>query len=581
MSPRRWFRPEAVEPAIRSLVEHSRAPFEERSVTPSREKAEMVRNVALAAGGVLVFILVLVLVLGAFAERKDPDWKPTLEKFLFPALLVLGAGAAAWYMTVQSQERRRGSDRAFGEIASRGDHLNAIGGRRLVGSDVGTFPWFATEEHVSDEQMNVCIYLAGKYAQQELVYVECTHVVDPMSGLPSLTRSLGSLAVSRMKRLALRGMDAAIFLARLTDLPDLLIVPNSDPTAGQYLAVVGNAAHELARTSNVPPEIHHKYWLATSEPHWLGPLFTDRLTSLLSGRDWCLIQIIGGYCVVMTRWLRKSTFSHPERKERQITADLDFATAVFAELRRYGSHETDMASPPAARQSDAPQTPRQESLRARDESPGAPLDAAAPIVKPSPPPAEWPTPPLDRHRPGEPMQQAPAAPPQPAGSYLRVLAKVCGGFVGTLATFLGIFTMGMYGPDLFWGTGSEDWPTVQGTVVKASFEEKQFGSSVFFSPEFSYTYDVEGKTHSSDRIQFGFHRAETRELADELIAAYPEGKEAPVHYNPNRHGMGTLRVGLFKPEVVYVGLGFGTCILLFGLVTIWFSLPARKRKPTA
>lgn len=584
MSPRRWFGPEAVDSAISSLERHSRDPVGESSVTPDQENTERAQNVTLAAGGIVAFILVLVLVLGTFAEREDPDWEPTPRTFLLPAFLVLGAGGVAWSMTVQSQKRRRGSSRAFAEVASRDNQLVAVGGRRLVGSDLGVVPWFDTEEHVSDEQMNVCINLAGMYRQHDLSYVECTHVVDPMSGLPSLSRTLGSFAVSRMKRLALRGMDTAIFLERLTDLPDLLVVPNSDPTAGQYLAVLGNGAHELAKAGNIPQQIDRKYWIATTESNWLGRLFSDRLTSLLSGRDWCMIQVIGGYCVVMTRWLRKSVFSHASRKERHITADLDFAAAVFDELRRYSSRGADMESRCAVTTPDESQAVYEESLRTREESLSAPLNVAVPMTERAIPLAQQSPPLFDRPNLEEAVRQSSAmavASPQPIWSFLRVLAKVCAGFVGALAILIGIFTLCMYGPDLLWGKGSRDWPSVQGVMVKSTFEEKQLGSSVFFTPEFSYSYEVEGKTHTSERLQFGFRRADTREMADELIAAYPEGAEVAVHYNPNRHGMATLRIGLFEADHAYVGLGIGICILVFGFVMIWLSLPARKRKSTA
>lgn len=581
MSRRRWFDAEVLDSAVRTLVGHSREPRGVTAVSPEREHAERVRNAALAAGGVLAFILLLVLVLGTFAKRKDPNWKPTPATYLFPGLLVVAAGAAAWHMTVQSQQRRRGCDRAFVETAGRGEGLTAIGGRRLVGGDVGTLPWFATEELVSDEQMNVSINLAGKHGQHDLVYVECTHVVDPMSGLPSLTRSLSSLAVSRMKRLALRGMDAAVFLEPLAELPDLLIVPNSDPTAGSYLTVVGDAAHELAKTSQVPQQILRKYWLATSEPHWLGPVFTERLTSLLSDREWCLIQVLGGHCVVMTRWLRKTVFSPPSRSTAQISADLDFATAVFEELRRYGAHAADADSPTAMSGPADSRIAALKSFFAQDESRGAPGAAVAARIEPASQPAQRQATLPDRLSPDTALPPGPAASPQPARSCLRVVAKGCAGLMGAVATFLGIFTLCMYGPDLFWGTGSEDWPTVEGTMVKSFFEEKKLGSSAYFSPKLSYTYDVEGETHRGERLQFGFRRAETRQMADELIAAYPAGSKTTVHYHPKHPGMATLRVGLYEPAQAYVGLGLGTCVLLMGVVLIWFSLPARRRRSHA
>jgi hypothetical protein len=151
MSPRRWFSPQTIDSAIRTLAVHSRDPAEDNVHRTGQENTRLVRNAAFAASGVAASVLVLVVVLGLFTQRKDPERDPTPRTLLLPAFLVLSLGGVAWRAAVQFRQRGGGSERAFAEIASRDDQLVAVGGRRLVGSDVGVVPWFDTEEYVTDE----------------------------------------------------------------------------------------------------------------------------------------------------------------------------------------------------------------------------------------------------------------------------------------------------------------------------------------------------------------------------------------------------------------------------------------------
>ncbi len=87
------------------------------------------------------------------------------------------------------------------------------------------------------------------------------------------------------------------------------------------------------------------------------------------------------------------------------------------------------------------------------------------------------------------------------------------------------------------------FPTVNGKINSSTIIEKEHttrnddgttDTSVSFVPKVSYSYTVSGIDHQNHRIavldEETFSR---RELAEKYIAAYAEGKELPVYYDPS------------------------------------------------
>jgi hypothetical protein len=105
----------------------------------------------------------------------------------------------------------------------------------------------------------------------------------------------------------------------------------------------------------------------------------------------------------------------------------------------------------------------------------------------------------------------------------------------------------------------EEWPSVTGVVLSA-----QVIGERAFRPNIVYQYVVGQQTFkdSTDLDQPGFGgRNNKRNAAETIVAAYPVGRELPVHYDPSHPEISLLRV---SPDwSIYGKIGFGA--FLFGI----------------
>lgn len=150
---------------------------------------------------------------------------------------------------------------------------------------------------------------------------------------------------------------------------------------------------------------------------------------------------------------------------------------------------------------------------------------------------------------------------------------------------LGLFLLGAaflnYGiSEIKQAKRSVDWPSVSGTVTTSEKEKRTTtegtGSSkrtvTYYSAIIDYTYQVDGKTHTSNRIAFG---GQNRHQTTELLNRYPLNKSVDVFYDPDQPAEAVLEKGFKKQG--YFFPGFGAVIILFGLVIILF----KNRRQTA
>jgi hypothetical protein len=79
------------------------------------------------------------------------------------------------------------------------------------------------------------------------------------------------------------------------------------------------------------------------------------------------------------------------------------------------------------------------------------------------------------------------------------------------------------------------WPNVSGTVVSSTVTQQanaSEGAARSFVPRVVYRYTVAGETYHHDQIRLGFERGGSADYAEHLRAAYPEGAQVTVHYDP-------------------------------------------------
>lgn len=84
---------------------------------------------------------------------------------------------------------------------------------------------------------------------------------------------------------------------------------------------------------------------------------------------------------------------------------------------------------------------------------------------------------------------------------------------------------------------SASWPTTSGTVRTVERFKRLFRSL----PRVVYTYSVDGKDYTSERISFasGYRAKEV----DAVLSRYSAGQTVPVHYQPERPSEAVLEPG--------------------------------------
>ncbi len=106
--------------------------------------------------------------------------------------------------------------------------------------------------------------------------------------------------------------------------------------------------------------------------------------------------------------------------------------------------------------------------------------------------------------------------------------------------------------------GATKWPRADGVVVASEVQVGRGGrSGPSRTPQIRYAYVVDGERLFSDRVEFGWTGAvlPLAATADSLVAAYPEGAQVQVYYNPHHHGEAVLQPGRYLAAWVTIALG--------------------------
>lgn len=92
------------------------------------------------------------------------------------------------------------------------------------------------------------------------------------------------------------------------------------------------------------------------------------------------------------------------------------------------------------------------------------------------------------------------------------------------------------------GFSSDKWPTLQGTVQSTTIKKVMTkNGTTRDEAEIRYQYSVDGRTYTSNRIQFG---GEIFRNPSELLGQYKRGKQISIHYNPTNPSISCLETGV-------------------------------------
>jgi hypothetical protein len=158
-----------------------------------------------------------------------------------------------------------------------------------------------------------------------------------------------------------------------------------------------------------------------------------------------------------------------------------------------------------------------------------------------------------------------------------VIAPVVAGLLAAVFCGLGILALSSGAQRLWRGAASEHWPSVQGTVLfsrvnTSETQESDDRRSTTFSPQFVYTYEVDGVKHFNNRRRFGQVEGSGEDWAEDIAMRYRAGKAVRVYYFQADPDVAVLEPGNNSEGLWLPGIGL--VALLFGLATLIWVVPA-------
>ncbi len=580
----RWFDPAEIQSAVRTMWNQCRrAPAGQVDAVQQSRRKQQTKTALIAGGGALVFVVLVIGGLLLFAEPeagKKPKYGPLAALCL---TVIGGAGIGVYYLCGANNQQRAKRDAAFEQLSRNLPGLRPAGRTEFEADFVGTVPWYMTEEWIHAYGL-----AAGSYQGEEIVVVECTHVIDPVLATTDsrVMQGLSGLVANKHKRLYLRAMEATVFAGPLENVSDMLFVPQTDPSRAYYKRALRQQDCNLADVFNLPRALRKKYWMAAADPDACGDIFASQLPDLLAARKWCIVQVVGGHCVVITSHWHGNFPGRAPNTAEAIEDDLTFAHAVYRQLKQISqggagvSEAEDEFLPGPTPDFTAGVAAGEAASFAGNDIAGSTALATA-VAEPAanvPPRADYSA---------DVAKVAQAARPRTSRVRRRrphsLLAKTCLVGIGfPLFLFCLLATLGL-SLERHRGLAAGDWPQTDARVTDSRTDiqiRHRDGQEVKqFKPLVSYEYEVGGARFTGKRLEYGLVLASMdKQQADLFLAKYQKGAAVNVHYLAEHPDVSVLEPGLQEESTLVIIIWVMGAFALVGmLMCVWAVIGKRVR----
>ena len=173
----------------------------------------------------------------------------------------------------------------------------------------------------------------------------------------------------------------------------------------------------------------------------------------------------------------------------------------------------------------------------------------------------------------------PDMPFRPPKDPFDAIMPIAVGIFGGIFCGLGILALSSGAQRLWRGAASEHWPSVAGKVLYSRVNaaetrdrDDDSNSTLTFSPQFVYTYEVDGVKHFNNRRRFGRIEGSGENWAQDLAARYKVGSVVRVHYFQTDPDVAVLEPGNNSEGLWLPGVGL--VAFLFGLAALIWIVPA-------
>ena len=148
---------------------------------------------------------------------------------------------------------------------------------------------------------------------------------------------------------------------------------------------------------------------------------------------------------------------------------------------------------------------------------------------------------------------------------------------------VGLVVLYLGSSNLFLGHASSSWPSAPGTIERSGLKARKSStnSRTTYAADVGYGFAVKGVVFAGNRVDFGSigsYGSSDPSSAEDILTAYPPGRDVRVYYDPENPEESVLEPGI----TFYSCLAplAGSAFLLVGLLTAIF-LPGlmRRREP--
>ncbi len=105
------------------------------------------------------------------------------------------------------------------------------------------------------------------------------------------------------------------------------------------------------------------------------------------------------------------------------------------------------------------------------------------------------------------------------------------------------------------------WPTTQGVIVNSEVVRERnrnsssSGSSVTYTADVMFEFQLDGQTYSSNNVSFGQYSSSSASDARKIVRAYPANSRVTVYYNPDNPDESVLEPGVSAGSYMILGMG--------------------------
>jgi hypothetical protein len=131
--------------------------------------------------------------------------------------------------------------------------------------------------------------------------------------------------------------------------------------------------------------------------------------------------------------------------------------------------------------------------------------------------------------------------------------------------FAGIAVLGWGIMSTLEALATQSWPSTGGIIIASSVDSyvssSDSGSTTMYFASIKYAYQVRGIEYKAGRVNLGDYSSSDTQMAEEVIARYPSGRNVRVYYDPTKPENAVLEPGLSAGLLIPLGIG-----VIFSLV---------------